>query len=351
MSIKVLIVDDSATAREVIKTILSKDKDIKVIGMAPDAYVARDMIVNLCPDVICLDVEMPRMNGITFLQKIMTYLPTPVIMVSSLTQKGAQTTLDALSFGAFDYVAKGHTNIYDGIENIENELITKVKQASKANVTLLQNRLKNAKKPSQGKIYTLKETTRKIVLIGASTGGTVALQDLLSRLPKNFPGVVVVQHMPGSFTNGFAARLNELCQVEVQEAKNGDMVQMGKVLIANGYYHLKIAQKGGSYCVKFYDGDLVSGHKPSVDVLFESGADVAGSNAIGILLTGMGKDGALGLLSMKNSGAKTIAQDEKSCVVYGMPKAAVELGGATYIEPLDNIGAKVISILNSKDSK
>jgi two-component system chemotaxis response regulator CheB len=346
MPIKVLIVDDSATAREVIKTALSKDKEIQVIGAAPDAYIARDMIVKLSPDVICLDVEMPRMNGITFLKKIMTYLPTPVIMVSSLTQKGAQTTLDALSFGAFDYVAKGHTNLYDGIDQIEKELITKVKQASKANVKLLQGRLKNAKKPTQGNnVYTLKETTRKIVLIGSSTGGTVALQELIPRLPKNFPGVVVVQHMPGSFTNGFAERLNSLSQVEVKEAKNGDMLQMGKVLIANGFYHLRLVQRGGSYGVRFDDGDLVSGHKPSVDVLFQSGAQVAGANAIGIILTGMGRDGAKGMLAMQDAGASTIAQDEKTCVVYGMPKAAVELGGVDYIEPLENIGPRAISIL------
>lgn len=346
MAIKVLIVDDSATARAVIKTALSKDKDIEVIGVAPDAYVARDMIVRLSPDVICLDVEMPRMNGITFLQKIMKYLPTPVIMVSSLTQKGAQTTLDALAYGAFDYVAKGHANIYDGIEEIEKELVSKVRQASKANVSMLQARLKNAKKPPQGQIYTLKETTRKIVVIGASTGGTVALQELLSRLPKNFPGVVVVQHMPGSFTTGFAARLNQLCEVDVKEAKDGDMVQMGQVLIASGFYHLKLAQRGGSYCVRYNDGDLVSGHKPSVDVLFESAAQAAGANAIGIILTGMGRDGAKGLLSMRDAGATTIAQDERTCVVYGMPKAAVELDAADYIEPLDNIGARAISILS-----
>lgn len=345
MSIKVLIVDDSATAREIIKTALSKDKEIQVIGTAPDAFIARDMIVKLCPDVICLDVEMPRMDGITFLKKIMTYLPTPVIMVSSLTQKGAQTTLDALSFGAFDYVAKGHSNIYDGDDRFEKELISKVKSASKININLLKMRMQNNKKASPKTDYVLKETTKKIVAIGSSTGGTVALQELLCDLPRNFPGIVIVQHMPGTFTNSFATRLNGLCNIDVKEAKDGDIIQMGKALLANGSYHIKIIQKGGNYYVKYYEGDLVSGHKPSVDVLFNSAAKSAGKNAIGIILTGMGKDGAKGMLAMKNAGAKTIAQDEKTSVVYGMPKAAFELGATDYVLPLDKIGSKTISIL------
>ena len=348
MPIKVLIVDDSATAREVIKLALSKDKDIKVIGVAPDAYIARDMIVKLCPDVICLDVEMPKMDGITFLRKIMTYLPTPVIMVSSLTQKGAQTTLDALDFGAFDYVAKGHSNVYDGIDEIAQELIAKVKHASKVDARILQSKIKKSTNPTLSQVYNLKETTRKVVLIGSSTGGTVALKELLSRLPENFPGVVIVQHMPASFTKGFASRLNDICQVEVKEALNGDKVQMGQVLIANGSYHLKLKQIGGMYHVNYDKGDLVSGHKPSVDVLFHSAALSAGKNAIGIILTGMGKDGAKGMLAMHDAGAKTIAQDEKSCVVYGMPKAAVEIGAVDFVEPLDNIASRVISILKQQ---
>ena len=348
MAIKVLIVDDSATAREIIKSILSQDRSIQIVGAAPNAYIARDMIVKFCPDVICLDVEMPRMDGITFLQKIMTYLPTPVIMVSSLTQKGAQTTLDALSFGAFDYIAKGHSNIYDKKDDIERELITKVKQAAKANVSVLKARVKKAKHPQVKKVYTLKETTKKIVLIGASTGGTVALQELLTTLPRNFPGIVIVQHMPDSFTAGFAARLDSMCQIEVKEAKDGETVQMGKALIANGAYHIKVQQRGATYYVRYDDGDKVSGHKPSVDVMFNSGANAARSNAIGILLTGMGRDGAKGMVAMRNAGAKTIAQDEKTSVVYGMPKAAVGLGGVDFIEPLDNIGHRAISILKQQ---
>ena len=347
MPINVLIVDDSATARAVIRTALERDAAINVVGAAQDAFVARDMIVKLRPDVICLDVEMPKMDGITFLHKIMTHLPTPVIMVSSLTQAGAKTTLDALSYGAFDYVSKTHSNVYDGIANMEDELIDKVKQASKVDPKLLQERMKKSQNYSIPKVYSLSETTQKIIMIGASTGGTVALQDLLCRLPKNFPGIVIVQHMPASFTKGFAQRLDEVCQVDVKEAEDGDRIQTGQVLIARGSHHINVTRTGGIYRVKYSDQDAVSGHKPSVDVLFNSAAKFAGANAIGIILTGMGRDGANGLLAMRDAGAKTIAQDEKSSVVYGMPKAAVDLGAADFIEPLDNIGSRAITILKN----
>lgn len=345
MAIKVLIVDDSATAREILKTALSKDKNIEIIGMAPDAFVARDMIVNLRPDVICLDIEMPKMDGLTFLKKIMRYLPTAVIMVSSLTTRGAQTTLDALSYGAFDYITKNTTNL-DKLDIFADEIIKKVKQASRVNPTILQMRLQNTLKKSSTQVVSLKKESNKIVLIGSSTGGTVALEDFLKRLPNDFPPIVIVQHMPASFTNGFAQRLNNLCKMEVQEAKDGDMLQKGKVLVANGSYHLKLRRSGGRYFVNFDDGELVSGHKPSVDVLFDSASKCTGDNAIGIILTGMGKDGAKGLLAMKNAGCTTIGQDEKSCVVYGMPKVAYEIGAVNYVVSLDNMAEKVISILN-----
>lgn len=345
MAIKVLIVDDSATAREILKTALSKDKNIEIIGMAPDAFVARDMIVNLRPDVICLDIEMPKMDGLTFLKKIMRHLPTPVIMVSSLTVKGAQTTLDALSFGAFDYIAKNTTSL-DKLDVFADEIIKKVKQASRVNPTILQMRLQNTLKKSSTQTVSLKKESNKIVLIGSSTGGTVALEDFLKRLPSDFPPIVIVQHMPASFTNGFAQRLNNLCKMEVQEARDGDMLQKGKVLIANGSYHLKLRRSGNRYFVNFDDGELVSGHKPSVDVLFSSAAKYTSDNAIGIILTGMGRDGAKGLLEMKNAGCTTIGQDEKSCVVYGMPKVAYEIGAVNYVVSLDNLAEKVISILN-----
>ena len=345
MSIKVLIVDDSATAREMIKMTLEKDNAIKVIATAPDAFVARDLIVKLRPDVICLDVEMPKMDGITFLRKIMKHLPIPVVMVSSLTTKGAKTTLDALSFGAFDFVAKPHSNIYDGINDMEKELISKVKQASYANPSRLQETLKMTLSKTPIKKYTLDITTQKIVAIGASTGGTTALQAVLETLPKNFPGIVVVQHMPGTFTHKFAARLNDICQMDIKEAKDGDKILTGQVLIASGDYHMKVVSRGGFYSVLFDDAPNVSGHKPSVDVLFDSVAKSAGSNAIGAILTGMGSDGARGMKNMKDSGSITIAQDEKTSVVFGMPKVAIANGGVDFILPLENIAPKLISLL------
>lgn len=344
MAIKVLIVDDSATAREILKSALTKDSSIEIVGMAPDAYKARDMIVNLKPDVICLDIEMPKMDGLTFLKKIMRYLPTPVIMVSSLTKKGAQTTLDALSFGAFDYIAKNTSSI-DKMDEWANEIIKKVKLASKINPAVLQLRLKSTLNKTAPHVNSLSTTSNKIVLIGSSTGGTVALEDLLKKLPKNFPGIVVVQHMPASFTNNFALRLNDLCQMEVKEALDGDMVQQGKVLIANGSYHLKLRHSGSRYFVNFDDGERVSGHKPSVDVLFDSAAKCARDKAIGVILTGMGRDGAKGLLAMKNAGAITFGQDEKSCVVYGMPKAAYEIGAVEHVVSLEKMADKLISVL------
>jgi len=344
MAIKVLIVDDSATARAVIKDILSTAHDIEVIGAAPDAYTARDRIVELKPDVICLDVEMPRMDGITFLKKLMQYFPTPVIMVSSLTREGAKTTLEALEAGAIDFVAKPHSNIYDGAEEIRKELIEKVRMASKARV--LQRKVFTP----QSKIYSgnaMHETTKKLIAIGASTGGTEALKDVLVKLPPITPGIVVVQHMPPNFTKAFADRLNSICAMEVKEAENGEFIETGKVLIANGAYHMVVRRSGARYTVELGGGEKVSGHKPSVDVLFNSVAKNVGANALGVILTGMGSDGAKGMLNMKTSGAKTIAQDEKSCVVFGMPKVAIELGGVDKIVPLDRISDEMIKTIQA----
>ncbi|MEF3191310.1 MAG: chemotaxis response regulator protein-glutamate methylesterase [Campylobacterales bacterium] len=340
MAIRVLIVDDSATARAVLKEILQSDPDIEVVGVAPDAYIARDKIVELRPDVICLDVEMPRMDGITFLRKLMHYMPTPVIMVSSLTQKGAQTTLDALSAGAVDFVAKPHSNIYDGKDQIAAELIEKIKVAARVRVKARERQI-----VSEPINYTpLSETTQKVVAIGASTGGTVALEELLVKLPPNAPGIVVVQHMPPTFTGPFAQRLNSLCKVEVKEARNGDFVGMGQVLIAPGDYHMVLRRSGARYYVEIGGGEKVSGHRPSVDVLFNSVAKIAGANAIGVILTGMGSDGAKGLLAMRKTGARTIGQDEASCVVYGMPKVAYEIGAVEFQLPLDLIPNKILSL-------
>lgn len=337
MAIRVLIVDDSATARAVLADILGSDPMIEVVGTASDAYIARDKIVELKPDVICLDVEMPRMDGITFLKRLMHYMPLPVIMVSSLTQAGAKTTLQALESGAVDFVPKPHSHIYDGKDEMRDELISKIKIAAKVRVK--KRVLGNVQ---QANMTSLAETTNKILAIGASTGGTEALKEVLMGLPRNAPGTVVVQHMPANFTGAFAQRLDSLCAMEVREARNGDSIIPGLVLIAPGDYHTVVRRSGARYYVEIGSGDKVSGHRPSVDILFNSVAKIAGSNAIGVILTGMGADGARGLLAMRNSGAKTIGQDEKSCIVYGMPKVAYELGAVEKQLPLSKIANGIL---------
>jgi|LGOV01.1.fsa_nt_gb two-component system chemotaxis response regulator CheB len=323
MGIKVLVVDDSATARAVITEILQNDPHIQSVDTAPDAYIARDKIVKNRPDVICLDVEMPRMDGITFLRKIMKHMPIPVIMVSSLTTRGAKTTLDALDAGAIDFVAKPHSNIYDGKEEIQKELLEKVKMAAKAKVNQIHHQASNEKLAYHSSNIT---TTQKIVAIGSSTGGTEALKEVLIKLPANSPSVIVVQHMPEAFTKQFADRLNELCAVEVKEAESKDYLGVGQVFIAPGDKHMVLRRSGARYYLEIGGGEKVSGHKPSVDVLFNSVSKTAGANAIGVILTGMGSDGAKGLLNMHKTGASTFGQDEKSCVVYGMPKVAKQMG-------------------------
>ncbi|WP_245391472.1 protein-glutamate methylesterase/protein-glutamine glutaminase [Sulfurospirillum diekertiae] len=333
--------DDSATARHILREILESDKRIEVVGLAADAFIARDMIIELKPNVVCLDVEMPRMDGVTFLQKLMTYFPTPVVMVSSLTRKSAQVTLDALEAGAIDYVAKPHSNIYDGKDEIHDELIQKVIDASYARVqkiiphtTILSNRLSIA------------ETTNKVIAIGSSTGGTEALKVVLRGMPKNSPAIVIVQHMPDSFIGSFAARLDSLCEIDVKVAKNGDFLTMGTAYIAQGGLHMVLRRSGARYFVEIGEGRRVSGHCPSVDVLFNSVSKVAGANALGIILTGMGSDGAKGMFNMHQAGAKTIAQSEETCVVFGMPKEAIKLGAVDSVVPLGEISNVVVSKLS-----
>ncbi len=339
--IRVLIVDDSATARHILREILESDKRIEVVGLAADAFIARDMILELKPNVICLDVEMPRMDGVTFLQKLMTHFPTPVVMVSSLTRKSAQVTLDALEAGAVDYVAKPHSNIYDGKDEIRDELIQKVVDASYARVqkvvprtSILTNRLSIA------------ETTNKVIAIGSSTGGTEALKVVLQGMPKNSPAIIIVQHMPDSFIGPFAARLDSLCEIDVKVAKNGDFLAMGTAYIAQGGLHMVLRRSGARYFVEIGEGRKVSGHCPSVDVLFNSVAKVAGANALGVILTGMGSDGAKGMFNMHQAGAKTIAQSEETCVVFGMPKEAIKLGAVDSVVPLGEISSVVVSKLS-----
>lgn len=339
MAIRVLVVDDSATARTIISEILSSDPRIEVVGTAQDAYVARDKVVELKPDVICLDVEMPRMDGVTFLQKLMQHFPTPVVMVSSLTRKSAQVTLDALEAGAVDYVAKPHSNIYDGKDLIAEELIEKVISASLARV-----RKKVAPKLVTQKL-SIAETTKKLIAIGSSTGGTEALKTVLSSLPKNAPAILIVQHMPNTFVPSFAQRLDSLCEIDVRVAQNGDFLQIGTALICPGGLHMVLRRSGARYYVEIGQGRTINGHCPSVDVLFNSVAKTAGANALGVILTGMGNDGAKGMANMHSGGAKTIAQSEETCVVFGMPKEAIKMGGVDKIVDLEKIPSVIIGTL------
>lgn len=339
MAIRVLIVDDSATARMILSEILSSDARIEVVGTAQDAYVARDKVVELKPDVVCLDVEMPRMDGVTFLQKLMQHFPTPVVMVSSLTRKSAKVTLDALEAGAIDYVAKPHSNIYDGKDLIAKELIEKVVAASYAVVRKRVAPLKIDQKLS------IAETTKKLIVIGSSTGGTEALKTVLSGLPKNSPAVLIVQHMPQTFVPSFAQRLNSICDIDVRVAQNGEFLQIGTALICPGGLHMVLRRSGARYYVEVGSGKNVNGHCPSVDVLFNSVSKVAGSNAVGVILTGMGNDGAKGMLHLHNEGAKTIAQSEATCVVYGMPKEAVKLNAVDKVVDLEKISLEILKVL------
>lgn len=339
--IRVLIVDDSATARHILREILESDPHLEVVGLAADAYIARDMILELKPHVICLDVEMPRMDGLTFLQKLMFYFPIPVVMVSSLTRRSAQITLDALEAGAIDYVEKPHSNIYDMSDALKNELIQKVINASYARVQQKQPSLHR-----KHSLSSLAETTHKIIAVGSSTGGTEALKVLLSGLPHNMPSILIVQHMPQTFLESFAHRLNETSSLDVKVAQNGEFLQKGVAYLAQGGKHMVLRRSGARYYIEIGLGEKVSGHCPSVDVLFNSVAKVAGRNAIGVILTGMGSDGAKGMLHMHTMGAKTIAQSEESCVVYGMPKEAVQLGGVDCSLPLEEIAPVLVQMLS-----
>jgi two-component system chemotaxis response regulator CheB len=338
--IRVLIVDDSSIVRQVLAKALSSDPDIEVVGSAPDPFIARDKIIELKPDVITLDVEMPRMDGVTFLRKLMKHFPLPVVMVSSLTQKGAETTMAALEAGAVEIVAKPVMEKHN-LAEITAELIDKVKAAARAKVRAT-NAHPAAARPA---ITAMVATTNKVVAIGASTGGTEALKEVLSRMPPNSPGIVVVQHMPETFTKAFAERLNGLSTISVKEASDGDSVTPGTCLIAPGNRHMLLRRSGSRYFVEVKDGPLMCRHRPSVEALFNSVAKTAGKNSIGVIMTGMGSDGAQGMLSMKQAGASTIAQDEESCIVFGMPKEAIKLGGVDKVVPLGKIPETILSFV------
>ena len=357
--IRVLIVDDSALVRSLLTDILRADPGIEVVGVASDAHIAREKIKALNPDVLTLDVEMPKMDGITFLKNLMRLRPMPVVMVSSLTERGADVTLDALALGAVDYLSKPKIDLAATLKDYGDELIEKIRAASKASVRALDPRraatitvkaahstdavLPKAPPPKQLR------TTDRIIAIGASTGGTEAIKEVLTRLPPDTPGVVIAQHIPKAFSGPFAKRMNDCCHVTVYEAQDGQQVLAGHAYIAPGDKHLMVVRDGARYVCKLDDGVPVNRHKPSVDVLFRSVAQNAGRNAIGVILTGMGKDGARGLKEMLDAGSRTIAQDEATSVVWGMPGEAVTLGAAQHVLALENVAGKILSLADAMD--
>ncbi len=343
--IKVLIVDDSALVRQTLVSILESDPQIEIVGVAADPYIAVDKIKECVPDVITLDIEMPRMDGLTFLKKLMSQHPIPVVVISTLTEKGTDSALLALEYGAVEVLAKPKVNTKILLEQSKIELCDKVKAAALSNVKRRTFSARTVSSEVAPKLSadavigkrtstSMIQTTESVIAVGASTGGTEALRVFLEGFPADCPGIVIVQHMPEMFTKQFAQRLNTLCKVTVKEAENGDKVLRGHVLLSPGGKHMMLKRSGAIYHVEIVDGPLVNRHKPSVDVLFRSVARYAGKNVIGVILTGMGDDGAKGMLEMKEGGAHTIAQDEASCVVFGMPKEAIKLGGADKVMPL-----------------
>ena len=351
--IKVMIVDDSALVRQVVSQALATDPDIEVIGAASDPIFALQKMQTQWPDVLVIDIEMPRMDGITFLKKIMAEHPTPVVVCSSLAEEGAQATFEALESGAISIITKPKLGLKSFLEDSSNDIVQAVRSAARANMRAVRRSPPAAGMTVQPKMTAdamlsapsnraLVRTTDQVVAIGTSTGGTQALEAVLTKLPATCLGIVIVQHMPEKFTAMFAERLNSICQIEVREARNGDRVIPGLALIAPGGRHMMLKRNGAQYVVEVADGPVVNRHKPSVDVLFRSAAKYAGGNALGIIMTGMGDDGARGMREMHDAGAKTIAQDEASCVVFGMPKEAIKLGAVDQTIPLDQIPTAIV---------
>ena len=342
--IKVVIVDDSALIRSLLTEIINSQKDMTVVGVDPDPIIAREVIRTQQPDVITLDVEMPKMDGLDFLERLMRLKPTPVVMISSLTEQNSDTTMRALELGAVDYVSKPKIDIKHGIEQYAEMIRDKIRTAAQAKV-----RPTVATASTGTKLPTLKHrisSTEKILVFGASTGGTEALKDVIVQLPPDCPGIVIAQHMPEGFTKSFAARLDNLSKINVKEAEHGDRILPGHAYLAPGHSHLLLARSGANYVCELSKAEPVNRHRPSVDVLFRSAALHAGKNAIGLILTGMGKDGAIGMREMHDAGAYTIAQDEATCVVYGMPKEAVAQGGVDKVLPLQEISRHILEHLN-----
>ena len=356
--IKVMVVDDSAVVRQVVAGLLGAAPGMQVVAAVADPLLAIERLKQQWPDVIVLDVEMPRMDGITFLRKIMAERPTPVVICSTLTEKGAKTTLEALAAGAVAIVTKPRLGLKQFLNESADDLVATVRAAARANVRRLAGGSRAETTPasvpakntadvilSPAGTRAMTQTTERVVAIGTSTGGTQALEEVLTALPRVCPGIVIVQHMPEKFTAAFAARLDSLCSIEVREARHNDRVVPGRALIAPGGRHMLLKRSGAQYFVEVVDGPLVNRHRPSVDVMFRSAAKSAGVNALGVIMTGMGDDGAAGLLEMRNAGAHTLAQDEESCVVFGMPKEAIKRGGVQRTVPLGAVASEILKQL------
>jgi len=351
---RVLIIDDSALVRSLLTEIINKQSDMEAIGAAPDPLVAREMIRALNPDVLTLDVEMPKMDGIDFLEKLMRLRPTPVVMVSTLTERGADVTLRALELGAIDFVAKPRVGVASGLTELGREICEKIRVASRARMhrhgpatAPLVARVTNGAtaEPKVRPSTFSRLSTEKLIAIGASTGGTEAIREVIARLPADSPAILITQHMPPGFTRSFAARLDTLCKVTVSEAVHGERVLPGHAYIAPGDHHMRLARSGANYLIELDDSPPVNRHRPSIDVLFHSVAQHAGPNSMGVMLTGMGRDGADAMLEMKKAGSFNLAQDEATCVVYGMPREAVALGAADEVLPISKIADRLLQQL------
>jgi len=354
MKIKVLIVDDSALIRSVMNEIIRKQPDMEVVGVAPDPIVARELIKKTNPDVLTLDVEMPRMDGLDFLEKLMRLRPMPVVMVSSLTERGSEITLRALELGAVDFVTKPKLSIQTGMMEYAELITDKIRAAAKARVkprTVAQADPNKGPSESLPLIRNPLTSSEKLIIIGASTGGTEAIKEFLLQMPSDCPGILITQHMPEGFTRSFAKRLDSLCKITVKEAEGGERVLPGHAFIAPGHSHLQLARSGANYVTQLDQGPPVNRHRPSVDVLFDSAARCAGKNAVGVILTGMGKDGAAGMLAMRNAGAYNFAQDEASCVVFGMPREAIAVGATHEVGALTALPGMVLGYLAANSSR
>ena len=353
MKTKVLIVDDSALIRSVMTEIINSQPDMEVVGVAPDPLVARDLIKKTNPDVLTLDVEMPKMDGLDFLEKLMRLRPMPVVMVSTLTERGSEITMRALELGAIDFVTKPKISIQSGMMEYAERIAEKIRTASHARIQRLTppgGKTASAEGPLP-QIRNPLTSSEKLIIIGASTGGTEAIKEFLMQMPSDCPGILIAQHMPEGFTTSFAKRLNSLCKISVMEAAGDERVLPGHAYIAPGHSHLQLARSGANYVTKLDQGEPVNRHRPSVDVLFRSAASQAGKNAVGVILTGMGKDGAQGMLEMKHAGAYNFAQDEASCVVFGMPREAIAVGATDEVGPLYELPRRVLEYLATNSSR